>query len=46
MSFAFGAAAEERDLGLQLSGVEEGGKGFGLDVTILKKDGSAFGVGH
>ena len=32
------------DLGLQLSGVEEGGRGFGLDVTILEKDGGAFGA--
>ena len=29
-----------------LSGVEEGGRGFGLDVTILKKNGGAFGVGR
>ena len=33
-----------RDLGLQLSGVEEGGRGFGLDVTILEKNGGAFGA--
>ena len=29
------------DLGLQLSGMEEGRRGFGLDVTILKKGGAA-----
>ena len=26
--------------------MEEGGRGFGLDVTILKKGGGAFGVGR
>ena len=32
------------DLGLQLSGVEEGRMGFGLDMTMRKKTGVHFGA--